>query len=279
MSAIKFAQNPLCVVVSDTTGDVFRLPVDKNCDLNDDLVFETYFLLGHFSLVTDLSVLGNKVATCDRDNRVRVSRFPDSFVIENFLLAHQDFVTSLDWISDVRLLSASGDGKVFVWDFTNDSVEPAAQFQLPIDPSNSTIIINAVVNPSNRDIVVVAVDNSPKLYVLMGTSRGDELKLGCVHTMRDHKPVNGAFFASDGTLWASTQDCYQIERIRVTLSQAGGNIEQVALEQIECMKLSHNEGAVSDSNAAHARTQWLKYLRRKPIVENWKGKKRKALNP
>ncbi len=278
LSAIQFALNPVCVVVSDTTGDVYRLPVDRDCNLNDNSAAETRFLLGHFSLVTDLAVRGNKVATCDRDNRVRVSRFPDSFVIENFFLAHQDFVTCVDWVTDARLVSTGGDGVVFIWDLTSDSVNPVSRLKLPVEANKSTIVVSAVVNPSNRDVVALAVDGSPKLYVLLGASVGTELRLGCVHTLDDHKPLNGAFFDSKGTLWASVADNYEIEGFRVMLPNASGNVEKVSLEPIWNVKLSSGDEAVPDSKTTHARTLWLKHLRRKPIVENWKGKKRKSMS-
>ena len=51
-------------------------------------------LLGHCSLVTDmiLSPDGAYIATCDRDEKIRVSQFPKSYEIESFCMGHSQFV-------------------------------------------------------------------------------------------------------------------------------------------------------------------------------------------
>ena len=94
--------------------------------------FEHKLILGHVSLLTDLtlaheSVLANGttqqrtyVLTSDRDEHIRVSRGPpQSHIIENYCLGHKEFVTELcipPW-SPMHLISGSGEPslKVFTW--------------------------------------------------------------------------------------------------------------------------------------------------------------------
>jgi len=81
--------------------------------------FEDMNFLGHLSMLLDLRIsLDSKyVITADRDEKIRVSSFPNSYNIHNYCLGHGDFVTSLGILSDDLLLSGSGDGTVRVWRF------------------------------------------------------------------------------------------------------------------------------------------------------------------
>ena len=56
------------------------------------------------------------VLTSDRDEKIRVSKFPNSYNIEGFCLGHTEFVSSLALVPGCnnRVLSSSGDGTVKV---------------------------------------------------------------------------------------------------------------------------------------------------------------------
>ena len=61
--------------------------------------------------------------TGDRDEKIRVSHFPNSHDIQSFCLAHEEYITRLVMLptsmtgeTDV-LLSGSGDGTLKLWDF------------------------------------------------------------------------------------------------------------------------------------------------------------------
>lgn len=100
------------VLIADRTGDVYfyKLFGENN---------EPTLLLGHLSMILDLvfSDCGKYIVTCDRDEKIRVSHFPNTYNIVSYCLGHQEFVTTLKIVGDV-LISASGDGTVRFWNYT-----------------------------------------------------------------------------------------------------------------------------------------------------------------
>ncbi|XP_060520312.1 tRNA (guanine-N(7)-)-methyltransferase non-catalytic subunit wuho [Cylas formicarius] len=99
------------VIVADRTGDVYRYPLGPG---------EPTLLLGHLSVILDVAVspCGNYIITCDRDEKIRVSCYPNAYNIVTYCLGHRQFVTTLKIIESKRVLvSASGDGTVRFWDY------------------------------------------------------------------------------------------------------------------------------------------------------------------
>ena len=78
-------------------------------------------ILGHLSMLLDitLSNCGEYIISCDRDEKIRVSRNPNAYTINNFCLGHTEFVAGLAICPHQAsiLISASGDGTLRVWDF------------------------------------------------------------------------------------------------------------------------------------------------------------------
>ncbi len=52
-------------------------------------------LLGHLSMLLDVLVTdcSRFVVTCDRDEKIRVSRYPNAYNIHTYCLGHTEFVT------------------------------------------------------------------------------------------------------------------------------------------------------------------------------------------
>lgn len=72
------------------------------------------FVLNQY--LADLMTYFRHIITCDRDEKIRVTKYPSTHEIETFCLAHKEFVSSLAFIgADKFLLSVSGDKTIRMW--------------------------------------------------------------------------------------------------------------------------------------------------------------------
>ncbi|XP_049963992.1 tRNA (guanine-N(7)-)-methyltransferase non-catalytic subunit WDR4 [Schistocerca serialis cubense] len=113
-SSVKFTPTAQGIVVADKTGDAYLFSVQNNTE-NGQL------LLGHLSMLLDviISSCENFIVTCDRDEKIRVSRFPNAYNIQSYCLGHEEFVSRIEFFPGDRniLVSGSGDGSVRFWDY------------------------------------------------------------------------------------------------------------------------------------------------------------------
>lgn len=121
------------IILSDKTGDMFSYPLDpkplvgerpKQLILNSDpsLNPDATLILGHVSILTChcISRDGKKILSADRDEHIRISRYPDSYVVDRYLFGAEGFVSALH-ISELRpevLISGGGEGVLRIWDWT-----------------------------------------------------------------------------------------------------------------------------------------------------------------
>jgi len=110
-SKVIFTPDSKHILVADKNGDVYKFETDA--------VSEGQLLLGHLSMLLDIVIdsSGKYVLTADRDEKIRVSKFPNSYNIHNYCLGHTEFVTSICLLGEDLLLSGSGDGTVKVWKY------------------------------------------------------------------------------------------------------------------------------------------------------------------
>lgn len=128
-SAIAVSADEKYVIMGDKFGDVYRMEIDSPVieDLIDtpamkDVSTKMAPVLGHVSMLTSLVLYGDgRILTADRDEHIRMSRYPDSFLIEKFLFGHGEFVSQLVLLKDGFLVSAGGDLYLLLWDLAADS--------------------------------------------------------------------------------------------------------------------------------------------------------------
>ncbi|XP_071528158.1 tRNA (guanine-N(7)-)-methyltransferase non-catalytic subunit wdr4 isoform X2 [Panulirus ornatus] len=136
--AIAITSDSGTLLVADKSGDVYHFPL-KGVTSENELPHLPYQknsreertekwddtkekpLMGHISMLLDLTVTEDirYIITCDRDEKIRVSHYPNSYNIEAFCLGHQEFVTQVSLLSKSNqlILSCSGDGTLRLWNY------------------------------------------------------------------------------------------------------------------------------------------------------------------
>ncbi|KAJ1907376.1 hypothetical protein LPJ81_000788, partial [Coemansia sp. IMI 209127] len=114
------------LATGDKFGDSYRISVhgsqvDNAADQNKHEI-----LLGHVSIICDIKFSFSDsspasqqyVLTCDRDEKIRVSKYPNAYNIQAFCLGHTEFVTSISTapFAPENAVTGSGDGTVRLWD-------------------------------------------------------------------------------------------------------------------------------------------------------------------
>lgn len=115
-TTLLFEESEQNVLVGDRGGNVRKYSIENSCK---KILFKNlkYFflgnegveLLGHVSMILDfcLSFDEKLILTTDRDEKLRISRYPQTFVIENFCLKHTSFIKSVVCLSS-NIIATSG---------------------------------------------------------------------------------------------------------------------------------------------------------------------------
>ena len=122
------------IIAGDLSGDAYAFPLVSTT--TDDKSTRR-LLLGHTaSILTGLNVVPSSlkqnkqqkeqfILTSDRDEKIRVTNFPQTYNIHGYLLGHTSFISTMDAISSSDSSSAlrplcitgSGDGTVRLWNY------------------------------------------------------------------------------------------------------------------------------------------------------------------
>ncbi|XP_053384224.1 tRNA (guanine-N(7)-)-methyltransferase non-catalytic subunit wdr4-like isoform X2 [Mercenaria mercenaria] len=151
-TAITFPQNEKEVVVADRTGDVYRFSL-IDTDSDGELI------LGHLSMILDVVISSDDkyIITCDRDEKVRISYYPNAYNIQAFCLLHTEYVSQVLYLKDFNcIVSGSGDGTLACW-----TMEGKNLCNTDIATKNSLQDQGETISSDNTDVAVVT-DNSSK---------------------------------------------------------------------------------------------------------------------
>lgn len=114
-------------------GDVTAYPLTNTS--SDKSGKKRRVLLGHTaSILTGMKIVNSeKIITCDRDEKIRVSSFPNCWHIQGYLLGHTDYISSFDVMNNTTsndktlCVSCGGDGTIRLWDY--ESFQLIATYQ------------------------------------------------------------------------------------------------------------------------------------------------------
>ncbi|XP_014480751.1 PREDICTED: tRNA (guanine-N(7)-)-methyltransferase non-catalytic subunit wdr4 [Dinoponera quadriceps] len=123
-SKIRFSPNN-DIVVADKAGDAYLFSSSSPME-NGALI------LGHLSMLLDVLITQNMkcILTTDRDEKIRVSMYPNCYNIVSYCLGHAKFVTNISELSHDKsiLISCGGDGNLKLWDYRHGTELMSANF-------------------------------------------------------------------------------------------------------------------------------------------------------
>ena len=171
------------VVFGDKFGDFYRMNRDamgvagqeiaevveqeeENDDDDEETTKGIELMFGHISAISTslYSSKRNLLISADRDEKIRIGRYPRADIIESFLLKHRRYVSHLVWgnAEHTLLISAGADGQIIEWDIS-DCCSPNVNrvHQVGLDETG----FHTVTCDSSR-IYFVPVDDAKKLCVV-----------------------------------------------------------------------------------------------------------------
>ncbi|WBW75196.1 tRNA (guanine-N7-)-methyltransferase WD repeat subunit Trm82 [Schizosaccharomyces osmophilus] len=116
------------LIFGDKFGDVYRINEEwfksassENQKEKKESKLEP--IMGHVSILTQLCLTNDPhkpdqkiIVTSDRDEHIRISRFPSAYIIDGFCMGHEDFISRISLYDNSTLISGGGDNHVFLWD-------------------------------------------------------------------------------------------------------------------------------------------------------------------
>jgi WD40 repeat protein len=101
------------LLIADKSGDVYK--TDLSMDNNNLILTSDDCIMGHLSMLLDISFIQTNenqqfILTADRDEKIRLSHYPNAYNIQGYCLGHTEFVSHIKSIDQNHILSASGDG-------------------------------------------------------------------------------------------------------------------------------------------------------------------------
>ena len=137
LNAITTGENDTVIFVADKFGDVYSM------DVTGDIVLEKDMkpILGHVSMLTGIlfakdSKNSEFLITADKDEHIKISHYPQTYVIDKWLFGHKEYIASVvcpRWNPSL-LLSAGGDDSVFLWNWETSKLLGKFKFSDSIQP-------------------------------------------------------------------------------------------------------------------------------------------------
>ncbi|GMR42643.1 hypothetical protein PMAYCL1PPCAC_12838 [Pristionchus mayeri] len=130
-TALVFDREDAFIVVADRAGVVRKYSVEVSAKENkehideddaDETDFEGDFICSAISMMLDVkfSSCGKYLLVTDRDEKMRVHRYPQTFVLHQLCMAHKDYVNTVCTaaVGEKQLaFTAGGDGVIIAWDY------------------------------------------------------------------------------------------------------------------------------------------------------------------
>lgn len=158
----------MIIVAGDLNGDATAYMTEDQENVKSSQVGRV--LLGHTaSVLTSIEIVddqsGWKMFTSDRDEKVRISSFPQTFHVQGYLLGNTSYISDVKVVRNkmTKCVTCSGDGKMRLFDY--ESYKEDAMINIPHqigsdmshedEDSNPHIPVRIAINNQGTDLVVI----------------------------------------------------------------------------------------------------------------------------
>lgn len=203
----KDGERKYVVIAGVKTGEAVAMPFpDINRDIKT-LLGHTTSMIVHLTVNKDSSLL----LTGDRDEKIRVSGFPRTSLIQSYCLGHSKSLTKVatSSLTPDLAVSTSLDNTIKLWSITSGTLFDSEEL-LPEELATSKALLNTslAVSAHSNVVAVVLNNQSVRLFAIVSTT-GEASRLEKIELPAEiQKQLNAtepaeAQFTSDGTLVVS----------------------------------------------------------------------------
>lgn len=276
------------VLVADKSGLVHMISLSKDCQSAEEETEdsdEDDSCLGHYSTIIamTMSVDGQYVITGDRDNKIRVSRYPNVWEIQSFCLSDPHFFVTRIWTLELErewLFSVHHNGELKVWDGNSGIVKLRLSHS-----SVDCFLVDASAYVYDKHTVLVASisysSNHCWICILKYDSLRDEFHCHKEFKLELVDIPCCVEFDKLGTLWFSFWkqhiDKVAIHHDKQLLWESNNNNYNNTSSNNHKMTWNTFRLDTNSTMAKHLlwnRPSMLHELRKKEYVADWKGKKK-----
>lgn len=153
---IVFTPKTNIVIVGDKKGDVYAFEE------------QPIRILGHSSMILDICLSSNEkyIVTCDSDEKVRVSHYPNGKNILYYMMGHRAYVSGICMLNNF-ILSGSGDSSLCLWDFNNGDLLDKLVLHTPIQSVIEIENIAAVQLYNSKEVHFVKCEKKENKWVII----------------------------------------------------------------------------------------------------------------
>jgi len=152
---IVFTPKTNVIVVGDKKGDVYafeELPIR---------------ILGHSSMILDICISDNEkyIVTCDNDEKVRVSHYPNGKNIVYYMMGHEAYVSGICLLNNF-VLSGSGDNTLRLWDFNKGDLLDKLSLHTPVQSVIEIENMAAIQLYDSRDVHIIKTEKKENKWTI-----------------------------------------------------------------------------------------------------------------
>ena len=185
------------VIYSDKFGNIFTQSFTPEGEALKPTAAEPDIPLGHYSVVTGVTTIrslssGNRyIISSDKDEKIRVSRWPHAYDIVCCCMGHTQYVTCLCPVQNSALgldllVSAGGDGRLCGWNYESGSELFHVSLPGLFEPTTLSKHLHGTYNTSNTSItnvvyhaplnlLIVSIEFFDEVLIFSPVKNGDEI--------------------------------------------------------------------------------------------------------